>query len=67
MIDRPPLRPTSSLLSETLHVGVSFDTKRALTEAARRAGKPVAALVREAVEEAVERTAPTSIQPRADR
>jgi predicted DNA-binding protein len=67
MIDRSPFPRTSrDLLTEHVRVGVTFETKQALNEAARRAGKPVAVLVREAVEQAVENTAPAPLNPRAD-
>jgi hypothetical protein len=66
MNDRPIFPRTSrDLLTEHVRVGVTFETKQALNEAARRAGKSVAVIVREAVEQAVE-TAPTPPTPSAD-
>lgn len=68
MIDRPAFpRKSQDLLTEHVRVGITHDTKVALTEAAKRAGKPVSALVREAVESAVENTAPVTLNSRADR
>lgn len=55
MVHHPPYSPLRDLCTENLHVGVSFYLKRALTDAARREGKSVASVVREAVEEAIER------------
>jgi predicted DNA-binding protein len=64
MIDRSPFpRATRDLLTEHVRVGVTFETKQALAEAARRAGKPVSVLVREAVESAVENTATAAPKP----
>jgi hypothetical protein len=68
MIERPAFpRATRDLLTEQVRVGITHDTKVALTEAARRTGKPVAVLVREAVEQAVENTTPATPKPIAAR
>lgn len=55
MDHRPPYSPSRDLCTETLNVGVPLDLKRALTDAARREGKSVAHVVREAVADALER------------
>ncbi|GEN01727.1 ribbon-helix-helix protein, CopG family [Methylobacterium radiotolerans] len=53
MVHRPPYLPSRDLLTENLQVGVPLDLKRALTDAARREGKSVASVVREAVADAL--------------
>lgn len=54
MINRPGYSPSRDLCTENLHVGVPLDLKRALTDVARREGKSVASVVREAVADVVE-------------
>lgn len=67
MIRHPPYCPSRDLITETINVGLPLDTKRALTDAARRAGKPMSALVRDAVETVIDRDAALPSKPRAER
>lgn len=55
MLRRPAFRPDRDLATETVRVAVSLDIKEALADAARRAGKSVSGIVREAVEDVIER------------
>ena len=55
MLRRPAYRPDRDLATETVRVAVSLDIKEALADAARRAGKSVSGIVREAVEDVIER------------
>lgn len=55
MLRRPAYLPSRDLATETVRVSVSLDTKEALAHAARRAGKSVSGIVREAVEDVIER------------
>ena len=55
MDHRQPYSPSRDLCTETLNVGVPLDLKRALTAAARREGRSVASVVREAVADAIQR------------
>ena len=66
MIHRPAYSPSRDLCTENLHVGVPLDLKRALTDVARREGKSVASVVREAVADVVEHSA-RSQEPAASR
>lgn len=55
MDHRPAHLPSRDLLTENLHVGVPRDLKRALTDVARKEGKSVSSVVREAVTDALGR------------
>lgn len=67
MIHRPSYSPSRDLCTENLHVGVPLDLKRALTDVARREGKSVSSVVRDAVADALERGGHGSQGTAADR
>lgn len=67
MDHRPPYSPSRDLCTETLNVGVPLDLKRAIADAARREGKSVAGLVRDAVADALERGSHGPQEPTANR
>lgn len=53
MVHHLPYSPSRDLCSEDLRVGVPLDMKRALADAARREGRSVSAIVRQAVTDAL--------------
>ena len=53
LMRRQTYRPSRDLITESVRVGLPLDTKKALAKAARRAGRPVSALVRDAVEDVI--------------
>jgi len=67
MDHRPAYLPSRDLLTENLHVGVPRDLKRALADVARREGKSVASVVRDAVADTLERAGHSSQEPLAQR